>query len=309
LRTSFTNEIDLIRKTASSLLVFHHERRTSEQWSKFCGCIDTLKDMDNALQELLNIKRKSTMAECIGFLQILFSQQEAIKNFSESVGLTWNPFDNPVLGKIRDIRNRVTHSAWAELGKDGPSTSILNHYDIRVGGFEVVIYRDKDSERFPLNEDIDFVEYVDKNISNLIPQISNILDAMNDLELGLKGKMKKLDWSFLNNDADTYLNEKLWSPWKHSNAKLLQAKRHMQIFLKRLNKAKDFFADNQIYEINNYNIDALIAGSIKLLNYLSNEFPSEEEKFEYYVMLVGWTELWERFDDEIVSLKDKIGVI
>jgi len=309
-KANLSEEVDTIRNKANSLLAFKIERRSQEQWSKFWGCLDTLRDMDEAIFELLKLKRKPTRLECIGFLQALVSQQDAVFHLSKCIGLEWKPSHADALEVIRDLRNRVTsHSAWAERHKDGPSTSMLNWHDIRKGGFKAVVYRDNKDKEFPLYEDVEFRDFVGQNLINLQPQIKGILDKMETMEDELHKHLRKLDWSFLDNNGDGYLREKMWSPWEHQNDRLWQAKSHAKIFSKRLHRTEKFFEENKIYEYDKYQLSALIAGIEKLIQYLENESPAEEKKLQYYVLLVGWIKLWSEFDRSIVALKEKIGIV
>lgn len=103
-----------------------------DEMSKFWGCLDTLRDMDESILELLSLRRKPTRVECIGFLQVLVSQQDAIFHLSKCIDLEWKPSSLDTLETIRDLRNRITsHSAWSDRHKDGASTSMLNWNDIR----------------------------------------------------------------------------------------------------------------------------------------------------------------------------------
>lgn len=101
----------------------------------------------------------------------------------------------------------------------------------------------------------------------------------------------------------------MWSPWSHRNHRLRQAKLHAKIFLERLNQADAFFTENKIYEFDKYELSALVAGIQKLILYLENENPTEEEKLHYYVLLLGWVKLWDNFDISIIELKEKVGVV
>ena len=308
-KIDLSEETDLIRNTANSLLAFKYERRSTEQWSKFWGCLDTLRDMDESIFELLRLTRKPTRVECIGFLQLLVSQQDAVYHLSKCVGLEWKPTNNETLEIVRDLRNRITsHSAWSDRHKDGASTSMLNWSDIRKGGFKAVVYRDIHDKDFPLCEDIEFEHFVQSNLGSLKPQILRILKKMKTTEQELREQLRKLDWTFLDNKGDGYLREKMWFPWNHNNDKLWQAKSHAIIFLERLNEAKKFFHKNKIYEIDKYLLEALIAGIQKINLYLENENPNEDEKLHYYVLLKGWVSLWDDFDKSIVALKEKIGI-
>lgn len=134
--------------------------------------------MDDAIHELLGISRKPTRAECIGFLQILVSQQDAVYHLGQCIGITWKPAENVQLKKIRDLRNRISaHSAWTDRG--GKSSSMVNWQDIRQGGFKAIIYRAMEPEaNMPLYEDIEFEEYVALNIDTLSKQIPNLLNTM-----------------------------------------------------------------------------------------------------------------------------------
>jgi len=309
--TAFSEEIDLVRNTANSLLAFKHERRSVEEWSKFWGCLDTLRDLDDAVSELLRIKRKPTRVECVGFLQILVSQQDAIHHLSKCVGITkWKPADNDELQIIRDLRNRITsHSAWSDRSNNGvKSTSMINWADIREGGFKAVIYRDNKDINYPLYEDVDFKRFLKINMKHLKSQVTDIIEAMNASEIKLKKKLRDLDWTFIDAKSDGYLREKLWSPWEHNNDRLWQAKSHLDIFFNRLEQTKEFFEENNIFEVYNYNLNALLAGTKKLRDNLINEFPDEDEKLQYYVMLVGLVKLWEEHNESISSLMERIGI-
>lgn len=303
-------KIDLLRETSHSLLAYKYERRSSEEWSKFWGCLDTLRDMDSAILELLRLSREPTRAECIGFLQILYSQQDAIYHLCQNVGVAWKPDNNILLLKIRELRNRITaHSAWAGRNKDGvPSTSMINWHDIRVGGFKAVVYRQEKSDDMPLYEDIDFANLTKDNLVELLEPIGIIIDKMNENEDSLKLKLRDLDWQFLDNQGDGYLLEKMWGPWEHENNRLWQAQGHAKQFRDRLQKAKTFFADNHVYEVDEYALKALIAGIEKIQEYLNNHSPSEDEALQYYVLLRGWSKLWGEFDEELSTLKNKIGI-
>ena len=309
-KTNLSEEIDTIRSTANSLLAFKFERRSEEQWSKFWGCLDTLRDMDDSILELLELSRKPTRLECIGFLQVLVSQQDAIFHLSKCVGLKWKPSHSAALETIRDLRNRITsHSAWSDRHKDGASTSMLNWSDIQKGGFKAVLYRENKDKDFPLYEVVEFEKFVQDNLTNLRPQIIRILKKMKNTEATLHEELRTLDWKFLDNSGDGYLREKMWSPWDHHNDRLWQAKSHAEIFLKRLDQAGVFFGQNKIYEFDKYEFSALIAGIQKLILYLEDENPTEEEKLHYYVLLIGWVRLWDDFDKSVVALKEKIGIV
>lgn len=217
---------------------------------------------------------------------------------------------NATLENIRDLRNRITsHSAWSDRHKDGASTSMLNWHDIRKGGFKAVVYRDNKDKTFTLYEDVEFESFIYDNLTNLQPQIIKILSKMKNTEEALYKQLRKLDWKFLDNNGDGYLREKMWSPWDHDNNRLWQAKSHAEIFSKRLNQANDFFAQNKIYEFDKYGFSALVAGIEKLILYLEDKNPTEEEKLHYYVFLIGWFNLWADFDKSIVTLKEKIEII
>ena len=311
IKTNLGSEIDLLRETSNSLLSFKYERRSSEEWSIFYGCLDTLRDMDDAIYELLNVKRKPTRAECIGFLQILVSQQDAIHHLSKCVGIThWKPAGIHELQVIRDLRNRITsHSAWSNRSEDGVnSTSMINWSDIRTGGFKAVIYRDKREDDYPLYEDIEFVELTIKNVANLLEPIEKVIEKMKQTEAKLNQRLRALDWSFLDDSSDGYLLEKMWFPWENRNDRIWQAKSHAKSLLERFQKAQKFFADNEIHEFDEYCLNALIAGAKLLQKYLENESPNEEEKLQYFVVLRGWSKLWKEFNEEILELKRRIGV-
>ncbi|MEP4052247.1 MAG: hypothetical protein ABJN22_08380 [Litorimonas sp.] len=267
--------------------------------------------MDEATFELLRVNRKPSRIECIGFLQVLVSQQDAIHHLSKSVGIDhWKPTENSNLQIIRDLRNRISsHSAWSDRSNDGVnSTSMINWSDIRVGGFKAVIYREDESENYPLYEDVSFKDYLEMNVASLKVQVKSIVTQMNKIEGEFKEKMQSLDWSFLDNQGDNYLFEKLWSPWRNQNDRIHQAQGYLEIFLKRLMQSKEFFDKNGISEISDFELSALIKGCERLQQYLTNENSKENEQLEYYVLLVGWRKLWFEFDESISRLMDNFSI-
>lgn len=265
--------------------------------------------MDEAIHELLKIERKPTRVECIGFLQVLVSQQDSIHHLSKCVGiLDWKPVSDESLSRIRDLRNRITsHSAWSDRNEDGGnSTSMVNWQDIRIGGFKAVVYRQPRDGQDSLYEDVDFVSFIDSNITALLPQIESILEAMSKTEIEFHNMLRQLDWVPFDNSSDGYLIEKLWSPWE--NDRVWQAKSHISIFSKRLDLLAKFIEENDIHELSKYQLKALIAGANKLNAYLINELPGENEKLEYDIMLEGWVKVWEEFNQSLSDFKQKIGL-
>lgn len=84
-----------------------------------------------------------------------------------------------------------------------------------------------------------------------------------------------------------------------------QAKSHLEILSERLEKAKKFLEENKIYEIDLYNLNAIIVGSAELKNMLSSETQNPNYKVKYYVLLIGFRKLWDEFYNGINTLKEK----
>lgn len=308
--TQLSDKINRIRYTARSLMAFKFERRSREDWCKFWGCCDTLRDVETAFHELLTLERMPTMLECIGFLQALVTQQDAIYHLSASVGSSdWRPTSHESLKRIRDLRNRISaHAAWSDRSRGANSSSMLSYSDIRADGFKAVVYLHPAKEQDSIYEDIDFSGFIKENESALLPQIEKLLDAMNQSESQLHLRLQNLDWTFLDNTGDGYFIQKLWHPWEHEGHQLGQTKSHIRIFSKRLEKLSTFVEENHIYEVSKYKLKLLRAGIDKLRTYLANEDPSETETMEYDLMLEGWLKVWDEFDQELCRLKEKIGL-
>lgn len=306
-KKDLSSQTDCIRNAASSGLAYRRERMETEAWSKFWGCLDTLRDMDSAIAELLSLERNPTRAECIGFLQVLVSQQDSVHHLSKSVNIDgWKPDEHQSLSVIRDLRNRISsHSAWSDRSSDGvTSTSMINWSDIRVGGFKAIIYKKPEAEGVPVYEDISFAELISENVCGLSLQLGEILAQMERQEKEICGRLAALDWGCFDSSGDDYLFEKLWSPWE--NSRVEQAVRHLQIFKERLALAKRFFDENRIFEVSDFNHTALIHGASRLEMYLTNSQTTEAKRYEYHIMLIGWKRLWKEFDDEISELRQKL---
>jgi hypothetical protein len=90
----------------------------------FYGAADALLDASTAAAAFGRAVRKDSAIDllvCYGFLQALYIQQDAVLTLSHAVGLRWHPNDDPILRKIRDIRNRLTgHPAHAGESRRNP---------------------------------------------------------------------------------------------------------------------------------------------------------------------------------------------
>jgi hypothetical protein len=293
------SDIDKIRDLAEQFLSFRYERRESEEWSMFYGCIDSLRDVDDALHSILNLKRRATYLECVGFLISLVTQQEAVKFLSRSVGADFNPSDDENLRRIRDVRNRVAgHSAWAE--RNGKSTSMINHADIHETGFSAVVYRSPSSKTAELYTRVNFKEFVLLNVTSLKLQMGRVAIAMANREEELRSELQSIDWSFWD-ESETYLFEKLWYPWQ--NDRVWQAADHIRIFNEKIAKLISLKEQQYLPEVSQEKLDEnlIILGLIQDL--LSKSYASEEDRVLYDTLLIGWDSKWSEIKNDISRLR------
>ncbi len=100
-------------------------------WLQLGSSLDVIGDCEMAIAAYLSHTKKAPTSpveelgirylKTYGVLQAMFVQQDALVNLFESLNLTANLDDHPVLKKIRDIRNRsVGHPTRKKQGKNEP---------------------------------------------------------------------------------------------------------------------------------------------------------------------------------------------
>jgi len=146
---------------------------SDHNYDHYYSALDSIQDMSGALYEFSSIQRKPTLLECLGFLQCLVIQQDAVLLLSKIFGLTWDYDAETELVQIRDVRNRVVGHP-NKAAKRGPkSTAFFPSQTVCEVSFEAVIqFKDKWK-----TESINFTNYLTRNEKALCQQLEKILSA------------------------------------------------------------------------------------------------------------------------------------
>lgn len=148
-----------------------------KRWGQKCGAIDTLCDIEAGLIEFFQRREKGikpTFFEAFGFLQGLVVQQDAALWLGRAMGFHKNGKNYPLLGHVRNVRNRaVGHPAYSDKETD-PSSGMWSPAEISVEGFSLTLYYDGDSETRWIN----FRELLTVNESELSKYLVELIDWM-----------------------------------------------------------------------------------------------------------------------------------
>lgn len=86
-------------------------RENDESWQRLCRSVDTLGDTEMAFEAYSKMPDShppgSSYVLVYGFLQALSIQQDAVRDLHRALCIPYEP--DPVLAKIQDVRNAVTH--------------------------------------------------------------------------------------------------------------------------------------------------------------------------------------------------------
>ena len=235
---------------------FEYSRRERKSWRMFYGATDALLDASMAAAAFSRAVRKESAIDllvCYGFLQALYIQQDAVLTLSRAVGLSWHPNDDPVLRKIRDIRNRLTgHPAHAGE-KEKPSrlsSAVITYRDVQPDGFSGLIYFEDTGEPVTVN----VAAILHDNETQLTLQMQNIEAEMDRQERKFRAEQAKRPLSGNFGTGFSYLLEKLRCDLE-DDSKVVQAEAHVKMIreiMERLQKdlaAREFEPTDAAYHI------------------------------------------------------------
>jgi hypothetical protein len=189
--TSVSDLRQRIHEKSHEYPVFDSVRREGRDHNKFYGATDTLVAVSDALAQFDVMKRKPTLLECYGFLQVLYVAQDAVQILSESVGLgDWKYGEaTSCLMRVRDLRNRICgHPAHSsKTSKEYEiSSSFIDRESISAYGFSAVIYYEKRWEEVEIN----FQKLSRQNEKGLYDQMIQIEGQMDSMHAQFLTEMR-----------------------------------------------------------------------------------------------------------------------
>jgi hypothetical protein len=153
----------------------HWRLRTemTEQFNQACASlyvVDDTQDAIDAYRDCSSLKLGELYLLTYGALEALFLQQNAVEHLCAALGFGWRWGNDPVLKRIREIRNRASGHPTR---KERPDTTfhMINQSTLQIGGFELMTWT-KRSESYV--ESIDLRQMMDDQE----PRLEAALDAL-----------------------------------------------------------------------------------------------------------------------------------
>jgi hypothetical protein len=226
-----------LHQKSHEYFTFEYSRRERTSWRMFYGATDALLDASMVAAAFDRAVRKDSAIDllvCYGFLQALYIQQDAVLILSRAVGLRWHPNDDPLLKKIRDIRNRLTgHPAHAGE-KEKPrrlSSGVITYRDVQPGRFSGYIYFEDTGEPVTVN----VAAILRDNEAQLAIQMQIIETEMDNQEGKFRAEQAKRPLSDNFGAGFEYLLEKLHCDL-NNETRVIQAQTHVKMIREIIEK-------------------------------------------------------------------------
>jgi hypothetical protein len=114
-------------------------------WNQVCSSLDVIEDTTAAIDAYPPTWQDSARNDfgpkylaLYGLLQALFLQQDAVKHLCESLGVSFEPSDNPHLDRIREIRNDSIGHPTQRGGKTNRSHHFVSRPSLENGQFTLM---------------------------------------------------------------------------------------------------------------------------------------------------------------------------
>jgi hypothetical protein len=114
--------------------------RDSAEWNKLCSSLDIVGDTELAIDAYLTRQSGSDIGETYlivyGILQVLFTQQDAVRHLCESLSIEFS-LPEAIL-RIREIRNNAVGHPTKRTEKGTSKSNFMPRISLSAGRFEVV---------------------------------------------------------------------------------------------------------------------------------------------------------------------------
>jgi len=185
--------IQEIRELINKPIMLNNVLKKRSKRYKIYSCLDVIGDTELAIEAYYSSKSVSDFGLLYliiyGTLQILYVQQDAVFNLSNSLGIEKKIADYPQLEKIRDIRNRSTGHP-TEKSKPGDKTTSYNfitRVTMRHDRFELTsILKNGNQE----DEDISIPDLIEMQQDNISKILSDIIEKLSKDERECKERFK-----------------------------------------------------------------------------------------------------------------------
>ena len=171
----------------------------SVKYHKICSCLDVIGDTELALRAYEempdSVQPGSSYILVYGFLQALFLQQDAVRNLHEALQICYKP--DPLLVKIRELRNDSTGHPTKRGGGEGKSFSFISRMSITKFGFQLMTIVPNQGR--PMFRQVSLKSLIVTQHNQLEKALTALLQALQkeDMERREKFKSEKLEEVFL----------------------------------------------------------------------------------------------------------------
>jgi hypothetical protein len=279
-----------LHQKSHEYFTFEYSRRERTSWRMFYGATDALLDASMAAAAFNRAVRKESAIDllvCYGFLQALYIQQDAVLTLSRAVGLKWHPNDNPVLKRIRDIRNRLTgHPANAGENEKPRrlSSAVITYRDVRPDSFSGYIYFEDTGESVTVN----VVTILRDNEAQLALHMQNIETEMDEQEQKFRAEQAKRPLLDNFGTGFDYLLEKLRCDLD-DETRVAQAETHVGLIREIIEKLQNDLAGREFEPTDAaYHIGLIFTALDFMAQMLTKRTHSKDSQDMFYLVLDGF---------------------
>lgn len=167
----------------------HNLLHDRAEWNKLCSSLDVIGDTEIALDAYLNTPKSKNDGEnylaVYGALQVLFVQQDAVTHLAEALQVKYTP--DPLLDRIRDIRNNSIGHPTKRGGGKGKAFNYISRHSLSRFGFELMTtYPDKEREFI----DIDIPQLITSQRVILAKTLAEVIEILTEKEMKHRRKYR-----------------------------------------------------------------------------------------------------------------------
>lgn len=164
--------------------------QNSAAWNMLCSCLDVIGDTELAFDASLRKRGVEDDGEkyllVYGALQALFIQQDAVRNLTEALNISYTP--DPLLEHIREIRNDSIGHPTKRGGGSGKAFNFIVRLSLSQHGFTLMTtYPDG---REPLFWGVSIPDLINKQRATLTSALAEVVTKLKADEMEHRRKFK-----------------------------------------------------------------------------------------------------------------------
>ena len=184
--------------------------KDSAKYYKLCSCLDVIGDIELAFcayEEMLDSPQPgSSYILAYGFLQALFLQQDAVRNLHEALQICYKL--DPLLVKIRELRNDASGHPTKRGGGEGKSFSFISRPSITKSGFQLMTI--VPNQGLPMFRQVSLKSLLDTHHIHLEKALTVLLQTLQKEDMEHREQFKKEKLEALFPETLRYYFEKVY---------------------------------------------------------------------------------------------------